>query len=71
MEFFNNAVTVLQTLVVALGAGHETVNGRRRRCPYRHNSCSASDWTVWIRKSQVISMVILGGGEKPPLHTFY
>ena len=49
-------------------SGDEAVNGRRRCSPDRHNPCSASDRTVWIRKSQVINLVILGGGEKPPLH---
>ena len=94
MEFFNNAVTVLQTLVVALGAGLgiwgaiNLLEGYGNDNPGAKsqgmkqlmagggvaligNPCSASDWTVRIRKSQVINLVIPGGGEKPPLHMFY
>ena len=70
MDFFNSAVDVLQTLVIALGAGlgiwgginlmegygndnpggagHETVDGGRRRCPYRPYPCPAALRPVWI-----------------------
>ena len=57
MEFFSSAVTVLQTLVVAIGAGLGVwgiVNllegygndNRRRRCPDRHYPRSSAERTV-------------------------
>ena len=85
MAFFNSAITVLQTLVVALGAGlgiwgainllegygndnpgaksqgmkqqrqprrevagNEAADGRRRRCPDRHDAGSPAVRTVWL-----------------------
>ena len=72
MDFFNSAVDVLQTLVIALGAGlgiwgginlmegygndnpgaksqgMKTVDGGRRRCPYRPYPCPAALRPVWI-----------------------
>ena len=68
MEFFNSAVDVLQTLVIALGAGlgiwgrqrqprckkprHETVNGGRRRCLDRPYPCSSALRPVWLSLTQ-------------------
>ena len=34
-------------------AGHETVDGGRRRCPYRHYPCTASFRSVRIRLRRV------------------
>ena len=49
MAFFNSAVGVLQTLVVALGAGlgsevpgHEAADGWRRCRPHRHHPGASS-----------------------------
>jgi len=60
MEFFNSAVDVLQTLVIALGAGlaiwgvinllegYGNDNRRRRYRPDRHRSCATTVRTVRI-----------------------
>ena len=67
MAFFNSAVTVLQTLVIALGAGlgiwgainllegyvsgHEAADGWRRRGTDRHDSGAAAFRSVRLSKS--------------------
>ena len=58
MAFFNSAVTVLQTLVIALGAGlgkvpgHEAAHGWRRCCPHRHHPCTSALRTVRLITKQ-------------------
>ena len=53
MAFFNSAVTVLQTLVIALGAGlgiwDEAADGGRRSRPDRYDTGTASLRIIWLR----------------------
>ena len=52
MEFFEASIELLQTLVVALGAGLGVwglVDGRRWRCPYWYDVSPPALRAVWLK----------------------
>ena len=51
MAFFNSAVGVLQTLVVALGAGLQSAGSNRRFCEAKRTRCGASGLNLYLLKS--------------------